>query len=203
MADHDAPGPAVPPPAKATFETARYLVCPACGNRMSSIDHIGIGRTFGPWQCGHVGCGATVSGTVTEDGADITIGRVENEPQFALLKFRDVYFVMLDKYGGKEDSADYFYHSHQCPTNLLGSVEHVFDAEGSDPHGMMRFVAQVPWSKDSAENLEHMGSLAELFAFFRTDGQPATTKWPEENAGVLPFIVEARRDDTKKRSPKA
>lgn len=192
-----------PDPAPATFETVRYLMCPACGSRMSSIDHLSVGQTFGPWSCGALECRASVMGTVTADGADIVVERQsdQHQPQFALLKFRDLYLVLLDKYG--VDRPDYFYHSHQCPTNLMAKVEHVFDAEGSDPHGVMRFVAHVPWSKDSADSLKAMGSLAELFAFFRTDGEPAPTDWPEENAGVLPFIAEARREYTKKRSPKA
>lgn len=196
----DAPGPA---PTPATFETVRYLVCPACGSRMSSIDHLKIGQTFGPWSCGALECRASIRGTVTADGADIVVELQgdEHRPQFAMLKFRDLYLVLLDKYG--TTNPDYFYHSHQCPTNLLREVEHVFDAEGSDPHGTMRFVARVPWSKESGETLESMGGIAELFAFFKTDGQPAPTEWTEENAGVLPFIVDARREDTKKRSPKA
>lgn len=182
--------------------TVTYLICPGCGVHRFGIDHLDPGKTFGPWTCQELICRTSIRGTVTADGAEIESWKEDRKPQFALLKFRDLYLVRIDKYG--IENPDYFYHSHQCPTNLLGGIENVFDAEtGSDPHGILRFVASVPWSEEAEMEMESICTLPELFAFFRTDGQPAPSEWPEENGGVLPFIVEMQRAETKKRSPKA
>lgn len=186
----------------AKTETVTHLVCPTCDTRMGSIDHIQIGQSFGPWACHNEQCKTSVSGTMTGDGPVVTVSEHGYKPRFALLRFRDLFVVLKDRYGVQ--NPDYFYHSHQCPTNLMRDVAHVFDAEGSDPHGVMRFVCSVPWSEHGETLLGEDGcSLAAMLALFGTDGQPSETEWPEDERGVLPFISQMQRAYQKNRSPKA
>jgi hypothetical protein len=194
------------PVSAARIETARYLICPKCSSRVSSIDHLAIGQTFGPWLCKSIDCDQEVSGTITADGADVTYSTAPRRGRLYLLKLRDVYFVMRNRYRDADpddDNDDYYIHSHQCPTNLIQDAISVFDAEGSDPHGIFRLVASVPFSHEREDQLREMVGLGELLAFFGTDGQPAATEWPEEDRGMLGFVADMQRNETARRAPKA
>ncbi len=108
------------------------------------------------------------------------------------------YFVLTQSNRIEADNQDFFYHSHQCPTNLLRDVEEVFDPEhGKDPHGILRYVASIDATPESTKALHDMHTLAELFALFQTDGQPPSGAWPESNGGMLDFIARWRRDGNK------
>ncbi len=190
---------------KAKIETARHIACEKCGGRFGAIDHLEVGRTFGPWSCRNLDCDQDVQGTIAMDGADVTFSTHERKGRLYLLKLQDVFFVMRNPHvsASPSDSDDYFIHSHQCPTNLIQNAIAAFDAEGNDPHGIFRLVASRPFTHEGEDALREMSGLAELFAFFGTDGVPASTDWPEEDKGVLSFIAEAQRKDTARRSPKA
>ena len=186
--------------ANITTETKHYLHCPECNGRMGAIDHLlgDIDRAFGHWICG--GCHGKVVGTVHPDGTVDAMVKGKADPAgYGLLKLGDLYLVVRETSAYVDrDGADYAYHSHQCPTNLLSQVEHVFDASGEDPHGTMRYVASILDTPETRERLGTTGTLASLFALFDTDGQPAPTAWPEENRGVIPWIAEMQRDAAKK-----
>ena len=139
------------------------------------------------------------------DGADVTYSTHQRKGRLFLLKLRDVYFVMRNSYhdAAPSEHDDYFIHSHQCPTNLIQDAIAVFDAEGSDPHGIFRLVASLPFTHQREDALDEMTGLQELFAFFGTDGTPLATDWPEEDKGVLSFIADAQRKETARRAPKA
>lgn len=168
---------------KAALQTVRFLSCPNCGERMSSIDHLEIGREFGPWNCPNLGCNTRIVGSMQINGPDIEVRPKDRAPTFVLLKFRDLYLVVDEPIG--TENPDYFYHSHQCPQNILGHLEGVFSEKGCDPHGTIRFVAQIPWSEKMKKWLDEVDSLEELFLLFKTDGTPPPTEWPEENGGVM------------------
>lgn len=200
-----------------------YLVCPACGDDDMCVQHYVddalAGKwpdreslTFGPWPCHNRDCDRALQGRVTRDGRVIDLEAVPkgHTSGYALLKLGDLYLVVDEMQGDDLDEGrDYYYHSHSCPVNFLRRVEEVFDVRGRDPHGRLRYVASIPGTPENRKAIADdngngtVGSLEGLFALFKTDGQPAPTDWPEDEGGVLPFIVEARREYEKERSPKA
>src|ERR1700704_6287388 len=103
----------------------RFVVCPGCGDdRHFDVEHLfdGTERRFGPWSCRGEDCLVDISGTVHPDGTIEVEAKVNPARRrgFALLKLRDLYLVRKESYGRvAPENADYFYHSHQCPTNLL------------------------------------------------------------------------------------
>jgi hypothetical protein len=192
---------------RADINTVRFIKCPKCGaDRLGSIDRLKPGTSFGPWSCQDLKCRFAIVGTVTEDGADIEPAKTNEDPHRAprltLLQFRDLYFVHLNRYGGDPEVNDFFYHSHQCPTNLLRDIVDVFNVDGSDPHGVMRYVADIPWSQETEDSLDGQ-TLETLFALFKTDGQPAPTEWPEDDRGMLPWIAELQRRAAQRKAAKA
>lgn len=183
--------------AELVTETQTFVKCPVCGSG-SRVDHLGAGRTFTRWGCANDDCDVTLSGTVCADGSiDMEVGK--KEPQgIALLKLGDIYLLIRERYG-RVENPDYFYHSHQCPTNLLGSADRVFSVDGVDTHGMIRFVASIPFDPETWKRLDQeTDSLESLFAIFKTNGLPAPSEWPEENRGVIPWLAEMQREHRSK-----
>jgi hypothetical protein len=184
---------------KPTIVTKTFIACPGCGSTawfdVQRLIDAQRATTFGPWGCRTDGCLVEIRGQVTAAG-DIEIEQQQAAaPGLALLKFRDLYIVRDELYG-RVRNPDFFYHSHQCPQNILQDVTAVFDpAEGHDPHGVLRFVANIEATTEARVRLEQTSTLEALFALFRTDGQPAPSEWPERNGGMLPWIAEARRSN--------
>jgi hypothetical protein len=126
-----------------------------------------------------------------------------NDPKkLTLLKLGDLY-VVVDGYRYKSDDADFLFHSHQCPMNLLRATVAVFAPEhGHDPHGRLRFVAGIDDTPEARALLgeDEQGSNASVTSFagmlqlFGTDGQPPDSKWPERDGGVIPWLAELQRE---------
>lgn len=130
---------------------------------------------------------------------------------FVLLYFRGLYLV-IRWYGSSFDEKaeqarlwDFLFHSHQCPTNILHRIEDVFDPEwGQDPHGVMRYVANIPFSAEIKKQLDsNVVSIAELFNMFGTDGTPPKSEWPEKDGGLIPVLARMREQAQKDKAPKA
>lgn len=186
--------------------TKRFVVCPGCDEYHHSVEHL-FGRsdvqTFGGWMCKTDDCMTEVSGTVYPDGTiDVQSKFVRRRRGFALLKLRDLYFVTKEKFG-RVENVDYFYHSHQCPVNLLRDVVEVYGPSGEhDPHGVIRYVAGIDDTPETRASLKDRFGLApslrQVMELFGTDGEPVPTDWPEEDGGVIPAIAAWRREDAKK-----
>lgn len=198
--------------------TKPFFLCPDCRYEFS-FGHLvdKTQRSFGPWYCHSGSCPNQVSGTVFPDGTlDVRWSQRAEPPGLSLLYCRGLYLVCEHAFHNP-DGHDYFFHSHACPVTLLHSVLEVFEPEhGGDPHGVLRHVASIPDTHLARQNLgladlprEPGGahrlspSLADVFRIFGTDGQPGPTRWPEENAGVVPLIAELRRQHAADRAPKA
>jgi hypothetical protein len=184
--------------------TKRFVVCPSCENYNHEIEHLfdaSQSRQFGPWSCQTEDCMTVVSGTIQPDGTvDLQTEVKQKKNGFALLKLRDLYLVRKEPYGRVEPNhADYFYHSHQCPTNLLHHVVEVYGPSGEcDQHGMIRYVAGIDDTPETRAALDANPSLRKVFELFGTDGELPPTDWPSEDEGVIPFVAELRREDLKK-----
>lgn len=182
----------------------RFIKCPKCNSYEFQVEHLFAPRlpgTFGPWSCNDDECDAVISGRVFSDQTiEITVTTRERPRGLALLRFGHLFLVVEEPYCRVErDHADFFYHSHQCPTNLLRRVEKVYDpAHGHDPHGQLRFIANIVDGEETRSQLDQCATLAEVLALFNTDGTPPPTEWPERDAGVLPMIAEWRREADKK-----
>lgn len=190
--------------------TKRFIRCPHCGGGEFTVEHLfnpeDVERLFGPWHCHK--CNYEFFGATKQDGT-VEITKLKpsaSQPMLCLLRFRDLYLVVnryaRPKQDDREDWYDYLFHSHQCPGNILRSVEEVYDpAEGRDPHGQIRFIAAVP---DVGQNIgKECNTLEELFRYFRTDGAEAPTNWPVEQRGLIPFVAELQDQYRKSRSPSA
>ncbi len=150
-------------------------------------------------SCSDDGCRTEIRGTVAVDGS-IEIEHRERKPAgLALLTMGGRYFVLTQYYRIEEENADYFYHSRQCPTNLLSQVINVFDPEhGEDPHGILRYVSSIEFTLEVDKALNDAASLTELFALFHTDGQPAPSVWPESEGGMHPLVANWQRQVLKR-----
>lgn len=194
---------------KGKIKTKRFLLCPNCGGSEHQVEHLFSecrNGSFGPWGCDE--CDHAFRGEYDPDGK-IRITGVEKEEGrkvLCLLRFRDLY-VVAGPYREHGDAGwyDYFFHSHQCPTNIMHQAEAVFDAaEGDDPHGVFRFVTSIPYDKEEHRILFFNGmSLEVLLRTFGTDGQDAPTDWPEDERGLLPGIAKLQDAYAKERAPKA
>jgi len=183
--------------------TKRFILCPTCKQHEHSVEHMITGekRTFGPWQCRSEDCRTEIWGTVRVDGT-IEIRTTTAKPKgFALCKLRDLYLVLEEEYG-RIQGPDYFYHSHQCPTNLMRKVIEVFGPSGEhDVHGMIRYVAGIentPETRKALKGDETALTRRRVFELFGTDGEPIATDWPEANEGVIPMIAAWQREEQKK-----
>ncbi len=192
---------------KPNLKQRTFIVCPGCGvgehditRQIAAVHDNGDPGAFGWWLCPIDECGTEIQGTAFSDGsADIEHRDNGRGPQgLALMTMGGRYFVIKQKYG-RVQNPDYFYHSHQCPTNLLRNVTDVFDPEhGKDPHGILRYVASIDRNAETARGLEDASSLAELLSLFKTDGQPAESQWwPEQDGGMLDFVAYWQRDGRK------
>jgi hypothetical protein len=197
----------------ATLKTIIKILCPNCGESDHTVSHLFDegGRTFGPWCCD--ACNHEFRGRVLPDNS-VVITKVEprdTECKLCLLKLRDLYCVVtgysLVKGDQYDDHADYLFHSHQCPGNIMRSVDEVFDvAEGSDPHGIFRLVAYITDTPENRKKLDHnygAHTVEELFRVFHTDGQPLPTDWPEQDGGVLSRLAAVQRFYAQEKMPKA
>lgn len=197
-------------------ETIRpvFIVCPNCTKSEHRVQHLyetskdrGAEVSFGPWQCDK--CQHEFKGTVlyspgsVHDPCVVTITDVypwKKVPKLSLLRLRDLYLV-VDSYGDYQPEEkdrfwyDFLFHSHQCPTNIFKSVVEVYDKDGFDPHGIMRFVAALDDTEENRKKLDGANTKEALFEMFQTDGQEARTWWPEKNKGVIPWIAELRRGE--------
>jgi len=193
--------------------TRRFVCCPNCGGSTHGVEHLldSVREhgdiTFGPWPCEE--CDHDFFGEVTVD-QDVVIRKVVKSrvwKVFVLLRFRDLWVVVRGRNypDAAEDSWDYFYHSHECPVNIMKDVVDVYDAEvGSDPHGVFRYVAEIAATKEIEKTLdEGCMTLESVFRLFDTDGKEAPTRWPERDHGVIPWIAELQRQAEKERSPDA
>jgi hypothetical protein len=188
--------------------TKRFVACPGCGVHDHLVEHLfgDADREFGPWTCQTDDCLTEISGTVHPDGTIDAHSKVNPKRRhgFALLKLRDLYLVKKELYGRVEaDHTDYFYHSHQCPMNLLQDLVAVYGPNGDeDPHGLIRYVAGIDDTPETREALcGRFGTrptLRKIMSLFETDGEPIATDWPEKNEGMIPWIAEMRREEIKK-----
>ncbi len=184
----------------------QYILCPQCEKGEHCVQHLldlAVDRSFGPWRC--YKCKHEFYGEIKDGDVEITkIEKFKTRQMLSLLKFRDIY-VVVDFYSDHEDDKpdwyDYLFHSHQCPTNIMGHIQEVFDKDERDPHGLFRFVAAVEDTESNREDLEEVFQLGDLFKFFNTDGKEAYTAWPQENKGVLEFIAKERYKELSSLSP--
>jgi hypothetical protein len=187
---------------KAEITTKRFVTCPGCKEYQHCVEHLfnGTEHPFNDLRCYGEGCRTVISGTVHADGA-ITLGMRNTRPHgFALLKLRDLYLVRRERFESDaaeaDDADDYFYHSHQCPTNLLWDVVAVYGPSGEpDQHGMIRYVARIENTSETRKIFEGGNlSLRQLLDLFGTDGEPIASNYPEANEGLIPWIAEMQRN---------
>lgn len=195
---------------KATIKTKRFITCPVCGEQEWEVEHRldpsspYYGGQWGPLRCNkcthefncHLGADDQIEITdISKSKGDIA----------CLFRFRDLYiiagpFMEFDN----DDHIDHFFHSHICPVSILHSAMEVYDADyGSDPHGVLRFIASVPYDEVSENGWHNSYTLERIFQVFKTDGMDALSEWPEEDHGVMHWLAEMQRAHKKTNSPKA
>lgn len=164
------------------LKTRTYVPCPRCDVGEFNIQHLLDAKksfVIGPWVCDNRHCDAAVTLRVSAEGeVDVVEVRESEMPRaLVLLRFGDLYLVTRG-YTSDGDQWDYLYHSHQCPTNLLRHVYAVFDQTGEDPHGRLRYVAEILDTPDNLARLEKQThDLKTLFEMFGTGGEPRKGRW--------------------------
>ena len=149
---------------KATTVTKLFIVCPYCESQETSVGHLEIGRSFGPWFC--QSCGKAYRGTRTEDGAEIElVDKTMKDVAILVQYIHDprLQFVVkgLEFSEFKEPDHEHFYNEHACPSNIMNAVRHVKFESDPDPHGVFEFVRVL-------------GDFSEW------DGQSKITEWCDE-----------------------
>ncbi len=189
-------------------KTKRFISCPNCGEGEHTVEHLfndPWSRTAGPWSCDF--CNHEFCLTPLEGGQiKITdLKEKENDPQVVcLFRLGNLYVVSGPYRVGPDDEYDYFFHSHQCPSNIFRNTRAVYAPDyGEDPHGVFRFVASIPLSEIEDDRFGGGDTLESLFRTFKTDGRDAPTQWPEADHGVIPWVAEMQRQHEKDTSPKA
>jgi hypothetical protein len=189
----------------AEIKTKRYVACPreGCGGKFW-VEHLldgserffSAGHKFGPWYCDEAHCDVVMDGVITVEGIDVTWSKRDHKRGIALLKFGDS-FVTYEEHRlhdpKVDDSYDYFFHSHQCPGNLVRHCLDVYIGGMRDIHGQIRYVASVEDTPEVRKKLDGVNNLDELLAVFGTDGSLPPTMWPPENEGLIPWLAEMRR----------
>jgi hypothetical protein len=131
--------------------TKTYAVCPTCGKDAGTVDHLLNTTTRTAWYCD--ACGHRYHLEFHTDGhVDIWEGLGRRVPTVDILVLppqeKPVYFVVE---GGRfedptipddcpeEESKEFYYESHSCPTNWLDPIMVYHDGD-TDPHGLIQFV---------------------------------------------------------------
>ncbi len=130
--------------------TKTYAVCPACGADAGMVDHL-LGQTLETsWYCDSCGqryrlafkSDRTVEVTLTNGRKVTTMDVLVLKPQA-----KPVYFVVEGmRFEGEGDddkdeneSKQFIYEEHSCPTNWLKPVLMSYDGD-HDPHGVIEYV---------------------------------------------------------------
>jgi len=86
---------------------------------------------------------------------------------------------------------------------MLRRVQEIYcPSEGNDPHGILRFIAAIPATKELKYDQDYT-TLERIFRLFQTDGTEAPTRMPEEERGLLPGLARLQDAHRKATSPKA
>jgi len=153
--------------------TKHYITCPFCNTDGTegpgSADHLIQNNTsFGPWYC--KSCGKAIYGK-TENG-DVFVEKSDKTLEESLVLLRldpqqqSIFLIVKGRiFDGKldEDSDQYLYEQHTCPTNFLGDVEVVIIGEDNDSHGLFEYVTTIRKSKDLEVWKLNTEELANLF----------------------------------------
>jgi hypothetical protein len=135
---------------QASVITQLYILCPFCEKDTNRIDHLDIGRSFGPWYCDT--CDHCYRGVRTETGA--TLEKLDKTRKVVPVLLQYIHdprlrlIVDASEYSEFTDSDHaYFYNEHTCPTNFLSRVRMVIagddHGDDKDPHGVFEFVRRA------------------------------------------------------------
>jgi ribosomal protein L37AE/L43A len=137
-----------------TTYTKTFIICPHCGiHTDSSIDHLKIDNTFGPWFCEK--CGGGYTGSIGNNRVvtlkKYTKSRFNKTLDLLVLEPQDkpIYFVLTGRHyqtipDDAYDGVQYFYEEHSCPTNWIGNTVMISVDGNTDPHGFLRYVRSMP-----------------------------------------------------------
>ena len=139
---------------KAATMDHTYILCPTCGIGESRLDHLSIGRQFGPWYCDL--CGWGYEGVRTQSGANVTPTLERSIKRLVKLQYvHDPRLTLMveglehvgrdrlrDSHKSLEMKHAYYFNEHTCPSNFLG-VDVIFE-DDDDPHGIFKFVETLP-----------------------------------------------------------
>jgi ribosomal protein L37AE/L43A len=136
-----------------TFQkTERYVKCPACGKSEHAVSHLPP-ETKTAWYCHDCGAKFKVY-VISHNFVDCEVVAGEKmEKRLVTLRSLEPVTLLVEGMvllpdDGEEESLRYFYDEHTCPTNFMGQIVEIVDANGDkDPHGIFAFVKSEPWNK--------------------------------------------------------
>jgi predicted RNA-binding Zn-ribbon protein involved in translation (DUF1610 family) len=169
-----------------------HYKCPNCGEFSSSLTHIEVGQTFGPWYCsdcgrGYVGkrithtevdlntylrqCIKTLVLLRNDDGLDLTmleahsVEVAEYKPVFVIVE--GIHVIDNDKEELRFDGDQYFYEEHSCPTNFM-KVECFIQGDDADPHGIWLWVETIVKPNDYEQRMKSINCSEDRLFYFRS-----------------------------------
>ncbi len=127
----------------------RYILCPGCKNEYFRVDHLAE-HVRTAWYCDQCGIRFRVHALAGNRIECEVIKGESKAKRLVILRSDGPVTLHLHTFTTLPDSdetghAEYFYNEHTCPTNFLGDVVKVIDADGDDdPHGIFAFVSIGP-----------------------------------------------------------
>ena len=151
---------------QANINTKHFLVCPNCGEDISSVDHL-PNRFQGRWSCSSCDKSFNFEFTRVDDCIVIMLEEAKEHAKKVLITLRSdakpitlkvqgrVYSDRNGNFDSEEEQIEdkrYYYDEHTCPINYLDQVVKIIDGNGDDdPHGVFKFVSMEPWVEDDDE----------------------------------------------------
>jgi hypothetical protein len=135
------------------IETKNYSICPCCGEKDSSIDHLLGKNTQTWWYCDT--CGGRYKIEFKSDGSVFVepTGEKVNK-HFVLLRNGDLGLVVEGMSFSPSDESveyhhEYYYNEHTCPINYMKHILAVIDLkyQDQDPHGIFEYVTTLDYDK--------------------------------------------------------
>jgi ribosomal protein L37AE/L43A len=138
-----------------------HYKCPNCGEFSSSMTHIEVRGTFGPWYCSD--CGYGYHGKrISENEVDLKIAERKIDT-LVLLRIKDTsIFAVVKGVKFTEDLSrdEYFYNEHLA--HPIMEVECFIQGNDDDPHGLFQWVETIIKPEDYEEEI-HSRSKLEYF----------------------------------------
>ncbi len=138
------------------LKSTRYFLCPhGCPGQKFEVEHLiedaqkrGKIRDAGPWYCDVCHKGFDIK-AYPGGSVEIEEAKKRIEPALIILAIPPLpepIYLLTEGYSHPEEQHAFHYNENTCPLNYLGSSLRTIEyRKDTDPHGIARFVKEIPW----------------------------------------------------------